>query len=315
MLTKRLGRSDLMVPPVVFGSNVFGWTVDAQKSFRLLDGLIDRGLNMIDTADVYSNWVEGHEGGESEALIGDWLSMRGGRARVIVATKGGMRMGEGREGLSARWLTQAVDDSLRRLKTDYIDLYQLHQPDDKTPTEETVQVMARLIDAGKIRFFGVSNFSTAQISDLLRVSHDLGLPRPESVQPEFNLIARNEFEGTLAELCQREKLGAISYFALAAGFLSGKYRSQADLKGARSARVASFMNERNLRILQKLIAVAEAEGISPAAAAIAWIRTQPAITAPIASATSMAQLDEIVLAARHELDPQSLSVLNHSDAP
>ncbi|KRW93874.1 aldo/keto reductase [Paracoccus sp. MKU1] len=312
MEKRRLGRSELLVPPVVFGGNVFGWTVDEAVGFDLLDRMVEQGLTMIDTADVYSAWVAGHQGGESETLIGAWLASRGGRDRVILATKCGMRMGDGNRGLSARWIEQAVEHSLRRLRTDYIDLYQAHEPDPDVPLEETMTALARLVEAGKVRVLGNSNFSAAQTQAALEVSRDLGLPRFESTQPEFNLIARDGFEGPLADLCRREGIGAISYFALAAGFLTGKYRSEADVSGARAGRVSAYMTPRNMRILQTLLEVAEAEGVPPAVAAIAWIRAQPGITAPIASATSRAQLDELILAARHRLSPQSLARLNEA---
>lgn len=314
MRMRELGRSGIEVPPVVFGGNVFGWTVDETASFRLLDALLDSGLNAIDTADVYSSWVPGHAGGESETIIGAWMKARGNRARLTIATKVGMAMGE-EKGLSASWIARAVDSSLRRLQTDYIDLYQAHIDDATVPLEETLGAFARLIEAGKVRAIGCSNFTPQRLQEALGVSSRLGLPRFESIQPQYNLIHRCEFEEELAGLCRREHIGAISFFALAAGFLTGKYRDAASLEGSsRQARVASFMTERNLAILDTLIAVARDENTTPGAVAIAWLISRPALTAPIVSATSLGQLEEIRHATALTLSDASLEILDAASA-
>ena len=309
MKTRRLGQSEIEIPPVVFGGNVFGWTVDERASFRLLDELVDVGLNAIDTADVYSIWVPDHTGGESETILGKWMRARNNRDRVTIATKVGMAMGENK-GLSADWIARAVDDSLRRLQTDRIDLYQAHIDDTDVPLEETLGTFSRLIEAGKVRAIGCSNYTAERLQAALDISRQHNLPRYESVQPQYNLIHRNEFEGDLAALCAREKIGAISFFGLAAGFLSGKYRTAADLeKSSRSNRVSGMMTERNLSILDVLLDVARAEQTTPSSVAIAWLISRPHLTAPIVSATGSAQLQEIVGAVSLELSPESLRAL------
>lgn len=306
MKARRLGRSALMIPPVVFGGNVFGWTADEKTSLSLLDALSDMGLTAIDTADVYSNWIPGHAGGESEAIIGRWMKARGNRDRVVVATKVGMRMGH-REGLSAAWIAEAVEASLRRLQTDYIDLYQAHVDDPDVPLEESLSALSRLVGAGKVRAIGCSNYTAARLDQALRVSAGLGLARFESVQPHYNLIHRDEFEGPLSELCAREEVGAISYFGLAAGFLSGKYRSAADIgQSSRADRVASYMTPRNLTMLETLLDVAREEATTPSAVAIAWLMGRPNLSAPIVSATSLAQLEDIRRAVDLRLSSESL---------
>ncbi|TKT75839.1 aldo/keto reductase [Aquamicrobium sp. LC103] len=309
MKMRQLGQSQIEIPPVVFGGNVFGWTVDETASFRLLDELIDVGLNAIDTADVYSAWVPGHTGGESETILGKWMRARNNRDRVTIATKVGMAMGTNK-GLSANWIAEAVEASLRRLQTDCIDLYQAHVDDTEVPLEETLGAFSRLIEAGKVRAIGCSNYTAERLQAALDISRRHGLPRYESVQPQYNLIHRNEFEGNLAELCAHETIGSISFFGLAAGFLSGKYRTSADLKkSSRGNRVAGMMNERNLAILDVLIDVARAEHATPSSVATAWLISRPHLTAPIVSATSSAQLQEIVGAVSLELSPESLRAL------
>jgi aryl-alcohol dehydrogenase-like predicted oxidoreductase len=310
--TRRLGRSSLEVPPLCFGCNIFGWTVDEATSFRLLDALVDHGLTFLDTADVYSRWAPGHQGGESEAIIGRWMKARGNRDRMVLATKVGMDMGEGRIGLKASYIAQAVEASLKRLQTDRIDLYQSHKDDPDTPQEETLGAYARLIEAGKVRVIGASNFSAERLSDALRLSETQGLPRYESLQPEYNLYERSVFEGPLEAVCRANEVGVIPFFSLAAGFLTGKYRSEADYakspRGARS--IPRYMNERGMKILDALDEVAGQKGAEPASVALAWLMAKPAITAPIASATSPEQLETLVAATRLSLSPDEMARLD-----
>jgi aryl-alcohol dehydrogenase-like predicted oxidoreductase len=309
-----LGRSGLSVSPVAFGGNVFGWTVDEPTGFALLDACVDAGINLIDTADVYSRWLPGHQGGESETLIGNWVARRGQRERVLIATKVGVDMGSGRQGLSRGNILHAVDQSLRRLRTHYIDLYQSHRDDTDTPLEETLGTYAELIKAGKVRAIGASNYSAERLAEALRVSAAHGYPRYESVQPWYNLYDRDKFEGAPAALCAREGLGVISYFSLASGFLTGKYRCAKDLEGrARSYRTKDMLNERGLGILQALDEVAGKTGATPAQISIAWLRAH-AVTAPIASATSLEQLRELVGAATLTLTPAAVQRLDGASA-
>ena len=312
MELRRLGRSPLQVPPLCFGRNIFGWTVDEATSFTLLDALIEHGINFLDTADVYSRWAPGHQGGESEAIIGRWMKARGNRDRIILATKVGMDMGEGRVGLKAGYIAQAVEASLKRLQTDYIDLYQSHKDDPETPQEETLGAYAKLIEAGKVRVIGASNFSAERLSEALRLAETKGLPRYESLQPEYNLYERSVFEGPLEQVCRENGLGVIPFFSLAAGFLTGKYRSEADyaksLRGERS--IPRYMNERGMKILAALDEIAAAKGTEPAAVALAWLMAKPAVTAPIASATSLKQLETLVAATRLALSPDDMARLD-----
>jgi aryl-alcohol dehydrogenase-like predicted oxidoreductase len=312
MKLRPLGRSALMVSPLCFGGNVFGWTVDQPTSFALLDAWVDAGFNFIDTADVYSRWVPGHAGGESETVIGRWLAQGGGRRdKVVIATKVGMD-----KGLSPAWITQAVEDSLRRLQVDCIDLYQAHKDDEATPLEETLECFARLIKDGKVRAIGASNYGAARLAEALDTSEKLGLPRYESLQPDYNLYDRAEFERELLPLCLREHVGVIGYYSLAAGFLTGKYRSAEDAsKSARGGGVVKkYVNERGLRILAALDDAARDLGATPGQVAIAWLLAQPGVTSPIASATSLAQLQELVAAARLKLDADTLRKLGAASA-
>jgi aryl-alcohol dehydrogenase-like predicted oxidoreductase len=310
-----LGTSGIDLPPLMFGGNVFGWTADKGTSFALLDALVDAGFNAIDTADVYSRWAPGHRGGESETVIGEWLAARGGRERVIIATKVGMDMGDGNAGLSRAWITRAVDDSLRRLQTDYIDLYQAHRDDENTPLDETLEAFAALIQAGKVRAIGASNYSAPRLREALDVSARLGVPRYESLQPHYNLVERAIFEDALEPLCLAEGLGVINYFALAAGFLTGKYRSEVDLaKSPRGAGVAKYLDDRGRRILAALDAAAAATGATPGQVAIAWLIARPSVTAPIASATSIEQLHDLLGAARLQLDDATIAALDQASA-
>ncbi|MFJ1302213.1 aldo/keto reductase [Pseudomonadota bacterium AL_CKDN230030165-1A_HGKHYDSX7] len=316
MQTRPLGRSGLSIPPIAFGGNVFGWTADAATSFSLLDAMVDAGLNFIDTADVYSRWVDGHTGGESETLIGQWLKKTGKRDRVLIATKVGMDMGQGKIGLKPAYIRQAVEDSLARLQTDHIDLYQAHKDDPDTPLADTLEAFADLIAAGKVRAIGASNYSAARLNEALITSERLGLPRYESIQPEYNLYTREPFENGLQELVLSQELGTINYFALASGFLSGKYRSAADAnQSVRGQKIVEkYLDARGLRILKALDEVAENSGARPAQVALAWQLAQPGITAPIASATSIAQLDELVGAAHLKLSRDDLVRLSAASA-
>ncbi|HMO30215.1 aldo/keto reductase [Enterovirga sp.] len=317
MELRRLGRSELSVPPLCFGCNIFGWTVDAATSFALLDRLLESGLTFLDTADVYSRWVAGHEGGESEAIIGRWMKDRGCRDRIVLATKVGMEMGEGKVGLSPAYVARAVEDSLRRLQTDRIDLYQSHKDDPDTPQAETLGAYQRLIEAGKVRVIGASNFSAGRLQEALDLSAAQGLPRYESMQPEYNLYDRASFEGALERVCVENEVGVIGYFSLAAGFLTGKYRSEADYakspRGARS--IPKYMNPRGLRILGALDAVAGETGAAPATVALAWLMARPAVTAPIASATTPAQIEALLAATRLKLSPAQTTLLDEASAP
>jgi aryl-alcohol dehydrogenase-like predicted oxidoreductase len=318
MQLRPLGRSPLQVSPLCLGGNVFGWTADERTSFTLLDAWLDAGFNFIDTADVYSRWAPGHQGGESEAVIGRWLKQGGRRDKVVVATKVGLDMGEGRIGLKSARIRQGVEDSLRRLQTDCIDLYQAHKDDPDTPLEETLGLFARLIEAGKVRVIGASNYTAPRLAQALRTSERLGLPRFESLQPLYNLYDRAVFEQELQPLCREEGIGVINYYSLAAGFLTGKYRSQEDVrKSPRGANtIAKYLNPRGLRILAALDAAAERTAATPAQVAIAWAMAQPGITAPIASASSLAQLGELVKATQLALDTETLALLARaSDEP
>ena len=313
MQMRTLGSSGMQTAPLVFGGNVFGWTVDERGSHALLDAFVGAGFNLVDTADVYSKWAPGHAGGESETIIGRWLAKRGRRDDVLIATKLGKPMGESQRGLSAAYVASAVDASLMRLKTDYIDLYQAHDFDAETPLEETLGAFARLIEQGKVRAIGASNHTPAQLAAALGTSTRLGLPRYATLQPLYNLYDRAGFEGELAELCTREGVGVISFYALASGFLTGKYRDKADLAASsRATSNAKYLNPRGLRILAALDDVAARYRVKPAQVAIAWLVAQPSLTAPIASATSLAQLDELVSATQLALDADALSLLDRA---
>jgi aryl-alcohol dehydrogenase-like predicted oxidoreductase len=315
-LTKRkLGNSGLEFAPIVLGGNVFGWTADEATSFHLLDAFVAAGFNAVDTADVYSKWVPGHRGGESETIIGKWLKRSQKRQQVIIATKVGSEMGPGKKGLSKAYILAAVEDSLQRLQTDYIDLYQSHVDDPATPLAETLEAYAQLIQQGKVRAIGASNYNAKRLEEALQINKKNGLPRYESLQPLYNLYERAEFETELAPLCLRENIGVIPYFSLASGFLAGKYRSEADLaKSARGTFVKKYLNERGFRILGALDQVAKTHGSTPTRVALAWLLAQPSVTAPIASATNLDQLRELLSAADLKLDPQSLEKLNQTGA-
>ena len=314
MKKRRLGQSSLEVSPLCFGGNVFGWTADESTSFKLLDAFVGAGFNFIDTADSYSTWVPGNKGGESEAIIGRWVNARGNRDKVIIATKVGSEV-MGRKGLSKAYIVSEVEESLRRLQTDYIDLYQSHRDDPGTPVEETLEAYAELVRQGKVRVIGASNFAPERLEMSLQASRKHGLPRYESLQPNYNLYDRADYESKLEPLCVKEHLGVIPYFSLASGFLTGKYRTQADLeKSARGKFVQKYMNERGLRIVAALEGVAKQMGSTPARVALAWLMARPSVTAPIASATRLEQLEELVEATKLKLDARAMSLLNEASA-
>jgi aryl-alcohol dehydrogenase-like predicted oxidoreductase len=312
VIKRRLGKSNLEIGPLVFGGNIFGWTADEPTSFKLLDAFVASGLNMVDTADVYSKWVPGNQGGESETIIGNWLAKRGGRDRVLIATKLGVEMAPGEQGLSRAYIFREVERSLARLKTDYIDLYQAHKDDTETPMEETFAAFADLIKAGKVRVIGASNFKADRLAEALKVSVKNGLPRYESLQPWYNLYDRADFEGDLADLCRRENLAVIPYFSLASGFLTGKYRSEKDLEGkARGYRAKNMLNERGFRILKALDTVSTDTGATPAQISLAWLVAH-GVTAPIASATNIDQFNELLGATSLRLKPEAVRLLDEA---
>ena len=313
---RKLGNSSLTVSPICFGGNVFGWTADEATSFKLLDACVDAGLNFIDTADVYSRWADGNSGGESETIIGKWLAARGGRDRIVLATKLGMDMGDGKVGLSAKYIAQAVEASLRRLQTDYIDLYQSHKDDPETPVEETLGAYAKLIEQGKVREIGASNFSPARLKASLDASTRDGLPRYQSLQPLYSLVERDTFEGELEALCLKENVGVIGFYSLASGFLTGKYRSTEDMKGrVRAPRVEKYVNEKGFKVLEALDAVAVKHKAKPGQIALAWLIARPSVTSPIASATNMDQFKELVGAATVTLDKADIDQIDAASKP
>jgi aryl-alcohol dehydrogenase-like predicted oxidoreductase len=314
MQRRPLGRSPLTVAPLAFGGNVFGWSVDEATSFALLDAFVDAGFNLIDTADVYSAWVPGNRGGESETIIGKWLKRSGKRDRVLIATKVGKWVEQ--PGLSPVNIEQAVEGSLRRLQTDHIDLYQAHADDASVPLAETLGAFARLIEQGKVRAIGASNYGADRFADALAIADEHGLPRYESLQPEYNLADRAGYEAALEPLVRREQVGVICYYALASGFLTGKYRSAADLakSAARGGSVKKYLDARGMKILAALDAVADAHAARPVQVALAWLMARPGITAPIASATSVAQLEELIGAAQLELSADEIAALDRASA-
>lgn len=313
---RALGRSGLRVAPLAFGGNVFGWTADEATSFALLDAFVGAGFNLVDTADVYSRWVPGHAGGESESIIGRWLRRDpGNRRRVVIATKVGMEMGPGRVGLKPAYIRESVEASLRRLDTDHIDLYQAHQDDPATPLEDALRAFGELVAEGEVRAIGASNYTAPRLAEALATSARFGLPRYETLQPHYNLVERAGFEAELGPLCAREGLGVIPYFSLARGFLTGKYRSEADLKKSpRGGGVKAYLDGRGLRVLAALDAVAAEAKATPAQVALAWAMARPGITAPIASATSVGQLHELLGAARLNLGAEAMAMLDAASA-
>jgi aryl-alcohol dehydrogenase-like predicted oxidoreductase len=312
---RKLGNSGLEAAPLVLGGNVFGWTVNEAAASELLDHFVDAGFNMIDTADVYSNWIPGNHGGESETIIGKWLKQSGKRDRVLIATKVGLDMGNGRKGLSRNHILCSADESLASLQTDYIDLYQSHTEDPETPLEETLAAYAELIKAGKVRAIGASNFKPKTLRAALEISREKGLPRYDSLQPLYNLYDRAQFQGELDSVCRQNNLGVIPYYSLASGFLTGKYRSEKDLANrSRGSGVKKYLNPRGFRILAALDEIAKQYNATPAQVSLAWLLAKPVITAPIASATSVQQLDELLGATRLGLDTATVQKLDQASA-
>jgi aryl-alcohol dehydrogenase-like predicted oxidoreductase len=315
MKTRMLGKTGLEISPLVFGGNVFGWTTDQATSFRLLDAFLAAGFNAVDTADVYSKWVPGHAGGESETILGAWMKERGNRSRVIVATKVGMEMGDGTKGLSRAHILRSAENSLRRLQTDYIDLYQSHIDDPNTPLEETLAAHEDLLKQGKVRAIGASNYKADRLAAALEISKKAGLPAYQTLQPNYSLIERAEYETNLEPVCLREGLGVINYYPLAGGFLSGKYRSERDTEGKPRARnVTKYLNERGFKILNALDQVGKKVHASPAQVSLAWLFSRPSITAPIVSATKLEQLNELIASVELTLDRESVELLNQASA-
>lgn len=308
-----LGRSGLKVAPFALGGNVFGWTVDPPTGFRILDAFVDAGFNLIDTADTYSIWIDGHRGGESETLIGEWLRQSGRRDDVLIATKVGMNMGPGGKGLSEDHIEASIEGSLRRLRTDHVDLYQAHQDDPSTPLDETLGALADLVEQGTVRAIGASNYDADRLEEALLVSQDRGFPRYESLQPRYNLVERQGFESALEPVCRTQGLAVLPYSSLASGFLTGKYRSPEDSgKSPRGEAAIKRLNDRGRRILAALDSVAGRLGVRPAPVALAWLMTRPSVTAPIASATSVDQLRELISAASLSLDAAALTELDRA---
>lgn len=316
MKKRTLGTSGLEVYPLCFGGNVFGWTIDQAQSFPLLDAFVDAGFNFVDTADVYSVWKPGNAGGESETIIGEWFKQSGKRDKVILATKVGMAMSPEKKGLSEKHIIQSVEDSLKRLQTDYIDLYQSHTDDADVPLQETLGAYQKLLEQGKIRAIGASNYTGARLAEAIKAAKENNLPVYQSLQPEYNLYDRQKFESDLASVCLKEGIGVISYYSLARGFLSGKYRTENDLgKSTRGDSVQkNYFNERGFRILNALDAVAAQSSATQAQVALAWLMTRPGITAPIASATNMDQLDDMIKSAQLKLSEDALDKLEHASA-
>jgi len=315
MNLRKLGNSGLEVAPLALGGNVFGWTIDEATSFKVLDSFVAAGFNLIDTADVYSRWVPGNQGGESETIIGNWLQKSGKRSQVLIATKVGMEMGPDEKGLSKAYIIRAVERSLTRLKTDHIDLYQSHIDDEATPIEETLAAYAELIKQGKVRAIGASNYNAQRLARALEISHEKGLPTYVCLQPHYSLCERAAFEKSLEPLCLKAGLGVIPYFPLASGFLSGKYRSEQDLsKSVRGERVRKYLNERGFRILAALDQVAARFQSKPAGVALAWLMARPSVTAPIASATNLDQLHDLIESTRLTLDAQAIVLLTQASS-
>jgi aryl-alcohol dehydrogenase-like predicted oxidoreductase len=316
MQLRNLGSTGLQVPPIMLGGNVFGWTLNELDSVRVLDQALDAGLNFIDTADVYSRWTPGHKGGESETIVGKWLARDGRRARVILATKVGMDMGNGNVGLAPDYIERAVDDSLNRLRTEYIDLYQSHQDDAKTPIENTLRAYERLIKKGKVRFIGASNYTGARLREALATSRNNGLPAYQTLQPLYNLIEREPYESDLAPVAAEYGLGVLPYSSLASGFLTGKYRTEHDLEGRpRAGAVKKYMNARGRAVLDALDSVAREHETTPARVALRWLLTRPGITAPIASATKAEHVADLAAAATLQLSAGAVERLTEASAP
>jgi aryl-alcohol dehydrogenase-like predicted oxidoreductase len=315
MKNRKLGKTGIEVAPLIFGGNIFGWTVDQPTSFKLLDAFVTAGFNSVDTADVYSKWVSGHTGGESEIIMGEWMKRAGNRSKIIVATKVGMDMGGEKKGLSKSHILRSAEESLRRLQTDYIDLYQSHVDDPDTPLEETLGAYAELIKQGKVRAIGASNHKAERLAAALETSKKSGLPVYQTLQPNYSLIERAEYESNLEPLCVKEGLGVINYFPLAGGFLTGKYRSERDVAGkARARNVTKYLNERGYKIIGALDQVAKKYNATPARISLAWLLARPSITAPIVSATNLEQLNDLISSVELSLDHESIDFLNQASA-
>jgi aryl-alcohol dehydrogenase-like predicted oxidoreductase len=315
MQMRTLGSLEIPVSPIMLGGNVFGWTIDEATSFAVLDRFADRGFNFIDTADMYSSWVPGNKGGESETIIGKWFKQSGKRDSVVLATKLGNPMGEGKEGLSAAYMREAVEASLQRLQTDYIDLYQAHVDDKKTPLEETLRAFNDLVEQGKVRVIGASNYDGRRLRAAEEVARNAGWARYQTLQPNYNLHTREKYERDLAPVVAEYNIGVVPYFSLAAGFLTGKYKTAADAEGKnRAGMVTKFFDERGMRILQALDSVAKQTGAKQASIALAWLLSRPNILAPIASATSVDQLDDLFAAADLQLTAEQLGELSAASA-
>jgi aryl-alcohol dehydrogenase-like predicted oxidoreductase len=315
MEKRKLGKSSLTVAPLAFGCNVFGWTIDEHTSFAILDTFTDAGFNLLDTADVYSRWKPGNTGGESETIIGNWLKKSGKREKIVLATKVGSDMGQGKKDISKKYILQAVENSLRRLQTDYIDLCQTHWDDDITSVEETLDAYSQLVQEGKVRVIGASNLSPARFVASLEASKKFGFPTYQTFQPEYNLCVRDKFEKEIEPLCVEHQVGVISYFSLASGFLTGKYRSEDDLsKSTRGGAVKKYMDERGFQILNVLDQLAEEYNTTQASIALAWVMARPSITAPIASATNLTQLDDLIKSVTIKLSRNSIELLDNVSA-
>ncbi len=310
MKKKTLGKTDLQTPPIIFGGNVFGWTLDKKESFEILDRLLDMEFNFIDTADSYSHWAPGNSGGESETIIGNWMKERGVRDKVTIATKVGSNPGKEGRDVSKNYILKAAEDSLRRLKTDHIDLYFTHWDNEETPVEETLEAYQQLIKQGKVRHIGASNLSKDRITASLKAAQDHDLPKYEVLQPEYNLLKREKFETQYLPVAKEHELGVITYFSLASGFLTGKYRKKEDLQGAREEMIKGYFNEKNLNFLKRMDDIAAAHNVSNAAIALAWLIQQPGVTAPIASATKSSHLNAFEEAVKLKLTPEEIKMLD-----
>ena len=314
-MTRKLGNSPIEIAPLALGGNVFGWTIDPPTSFQILDAFVDAGFTFIDTADIYSAWASGNKGGESETIIGNWLKQTGKRSRVVIATKVGMEMGPQDKGLSKAYILRAVEASLKRLQTDHIDLYQSHRDDPSTPLDETLEAYAQIVKEGKVRVIGASNFTRDRLAEALRLSEENAWPRYESLQPNYNLYDRADFETNLEPLCLSSDVGVIPYYSLASGFLTGKYRSERDTVGAKRGQgIKKFLNDRGFRILDALDSVAKDYHSNPTRVALAWLMARPSITAPLASATSLEQLKDLTEAVHLKLSPAAISHLDGASA-
>lgn len=316
MQKRSLGHPDIQTAPLIFGGNVFGWTLDDKQSFAMIDAWLDAGFNAIDSADVYSRWADGNVGGESETVLGKWFKQSGRRDEVVLTSKVGMEMGDGKKGLSKAYILQAVEESLRRLQTDYLDVYFSHQDDPDTPLEETLEAYDRLVEQGKVRMIAASNYSGDRLAEALKVSQEKNLPAYRALQPFYNLYDREEFERDLAPVCRDNELAVTPYFALASGFLTGKYRSREDAAGkARAGFVDKYFDDRGMRILGALDRVAERYDVQPASVSLAWLMNRPTVTAPIASASKPHHLEALKAACELTLDEEALKTLNEASRP